>query len=492
MRSRRALLALIAPLCLLVASIVGLGVQSSAADVGSDLEASTQQAIEEILAEDDLPSAIWGIYVRDLETGRVVFSRNADKNLLPASNLKLFTTATALDALGPTHRYITRLYFDGSTRGSSLSGDLVIKGSGDPTFGSRHEDGDPLETWARELRETGVQRIEGRIIGDDDIFEDIPYAEGWDIRHIATEDYASGAGGLSYHDNLVELSVSGGGGGARVSSEPSGYVDIRNQIGSGRRGGGPFRVDRQVGTNTIELTGRVSSSYRGTLRIPIENPTRFTLHAFRDALEAEGITVDAALFDIDDLITAPDYDNGEPLLIHISPPMAEIIRRINRHSDNFYAEQVFRSFSTAGTTGGGADRVIAFLNRAGVETEGLSIRDGSGLSRKDMVTPESIVGLLEYMNRHAAGQAFYNSLPEGGGSGSTLRSRLQGVPMRGKTGSLEYVRALSGYVTGPGGRRLAFSVIANNYTTGGSAIAGATDRIVRALATGQRVPADED
>ena len=493
MRIRRPFLTLVALAGLIAAFMVSVGVLPSSADADSDLETSTQRAIEEILAEEDLPSAIWGIYVLDLETERVVFSRNADKNLIPASNLKLFTTATALDALGADHRFITRLYFDGTTNGDgTLNGDLVIKGSGDPTFGSRHEDGDPLENWARELRETGVERIEGRIIGDDDVFEDNPYAEGWDIRHIATEDYASGAGGLSYRDNLVELSVSGGGGGARVTSEPSGYVDIRNQIGSGRRGGGPFRVDRQVGTNTIGLTGRVSPSYRGTLRIPIENPTRFTLHAFRDALEAEGISLDAALFDIDDLITVPDYDNDEPLLIHVSPPMSEIARRINRESDNFYAEQVFRSFSQDGTTGGGAERVIAFLDHAGVESEGLSIRDGSGLSRKDMVTPQAIVGLLDHMNQHSARQAFWNSLPEGGGSGSTLRSRLRGVSMRGKTGSLEYVRALSGYVNAPNGRRLAFAIIANNYTTGGGTIAGAADRIVRALATGQRVPADDD
>lgn len=493
MNTRYNLFALFAFAWLLVALTLGVGIRPSAADADSDLEASTRQAIAEILAEEDLPSAIWGIYVQDLQTGRAVFSLNADKNLIPASNLKLFTTATALDFLGADHRFITRLYFDGSTGGNgTLVGDLVIKGSGDPTFGSRHEQVDPFETWARELKESGVLRIEGRIIGDDDAFEDNPYAEGWDIRHIATENYASGAGGLSYRDNLIALSISGGGGGARVTSEPSGYVEIRNQVGSGRRGGGPFRVDRQVGTNTIELTGSVSSSYRGTLRIPIENPTRFALHAFKAALEAEGIAVSASIFDMDDLNSEPDYDDDEPLLIHVSPPMSEIAQRINRQSDNFYAEQVFRAFSAGGTTSGGSARVIAFLDRAGVETEGLSIRDGSGLSRKDMVTPQAIVGLLDHMDGHPARQAFLDSLPEGGGSGSTLRSRLRGVPMRAKTGSLEYVRALSGYVTAPGGRRLAFSIIANNYTTGGDIIAGAADRIVRALATGQRVPADED
>lgn len=471
------------------------GVKSSQADSDEDLHVQTQAAIEEILNEPDLPSAIWGIFVRDLRTGRVVFSRNSDKNLVPASNLKLFTTATALDFFGSDHRYITRLYFEGSTQSDgTLNGDLIIRGSGDPTFGSRHQEVNPLETWARQLRESGVRRIEGRIIGDDDILEDRPWAEGWDVWHVATEDYAPGAGGLSYRDNLVELSVSGSGSGSRasVSTNPSGYAQIENSVISSRGGGGrPFRIDRILGTNTIELTGSISTRYRGNSLIPIYNPTRFTLHAFVEALGDQGITVNAAVADLDDLDFTPSY-SGDPLLIHASPPMHQIVRRINQRSDNFYAEQVFRTFAGDGSTGDGARRVLSFLEGAGVDTEGLAIRDGSGLSRKDMVTPASIVGLLDHMDDHPERSAFWNSLPEGGGSGSTLRSRLSGIPVRAKTGSLAYVRALSGYVTAPNGNRLAFSVIANNYTTRGGSINGAADRIVRALATGARVPAEEN
>ena len=476
-----------APLALL---LVALAVHPLAADDEAPLETRTQAAINEILNEPDLPSAIWGIHVRDLESGRTVYSHNADKNLIPASNLKLFTTAAALDVLGPDYRYVTRLYFDGSTTADgTLRGDLIIRGSGDPTFGSRHAAGeDPFEAWARALRESGVRRVEGRLIGDDDAFEDNPYAEGWDVWHIATESYAPGAGGLAYADNLVELNLSG----SNVRTDPAGYVEVRSRPRT-RRGGGysPFSVERELGTNTIYLNGAVSSRYRGTMLIPIDNPTRFALHAFAEALREEGITVDAGRYDVDDLDSPPRYDGQEPLFTHVSPPLSEIVRRVNQRSDNFYAEQVFRTLSEDGSTRGGTRRVLAFLENAGVETDGLSIRDGSGLSRKDLVTPASMVGLLERMNRHPARAAFFASLPEGGSASSTLRNRLSGVPVRAKTGSLEYVRALSGYVTAPNGHRYAFSVIANNYTTNGSAIASAMDRIVRALATGQRVPAAE-
>ena len=316
------------------------------------------------------------------------------------------------------------------------------------------------------------------------MFEDLPYAEGWDVWHVATESYAPPSGGIAYDDNLVELDISG----SNVRTKPSGYVEVRRRPNT-RHGGGysPFSVERELGTNRIYLNGAVSSRYRGTLLVPIENPTLFAVHAFAEALRDEGIAVDAGRYDVDDLDRAPDYEGKEPLLTHVSEPLAEIVRRINVHSDNFYAEQLFRTLSEDGTTRGGARRVLAFLENSGVDADGLSIRDGSGLSRKDLITPQAMVGLLDRMNRHPARAAFVNSLAEGGSSG-TLRNRLGGVPVIGKTGSLEYVRALSGYVTAPNGHRYAFCVIANNYTDSGSAIAGAMDRIVRALATGQRVP----
>ena len=478
------------PLALLVLALVVFSVRPLFADdQGNPLEAQTRAAIDAILAEPDLPSAIWGIYVRDLETGRTVYSTNSDKNLIPASNLKLFTTATALDALGPDFRYVTRLYFDGETLpDGTLRGTMTIRGSGDPTFGSRNTEGpDPLVEWAKNLREAGVTAIEGLIVGDDDVFDDNPWAEGWDVWHVATEDYAPGSGGLAYRDNLVELRLSG----STVRTSPEGYVEIRNGVRATSGGGAsPFHVERALGTNTITLSGRVSPRYCGTLHIPIDHATRFTLHAFAEALRDEGIRVDAQLADVDDLDDKPSYDGQEPVLVHASPPLRDIIRQINRRSDNFYAEQLFRTFSSDGSTREAARRVLAFLDAGGVETDGLSIRDGSGLSRKDLITPQSMVGLLDRMNRHPARAAFYDSLPEGGGSQSTLRNRMRGLPVHAKTGSLEYVRALSGYVNGPNGNRYAFCVIANNYTTSGGSIGSAQDRIVRALATGERVPVE--
>ena len=455
-------------------------------------EAQLAAAVDEVLADPDLPPAIWGIVVQDARTGRVVLSRNADKNLLPASNLKLFTTAAALDALGPTFRYTTRLYHLGEVSADgTLRGDLVIRGSGDPTFGSSGQ-GDPLDDWARALAEAGVRRVDGRIVGDDDVFEDARYAEGWDVTHIATEAYAPPAGGLVWGDNLVSVQIRAGAPGQRprFESDPDGFATLTGDVTT-RSGGGRLDIERALGADTFVLRGGVPAGYRGTLRVPVANPTLFAVHAFAQALEEAGIDVSRAeRVDVDDTDRKPSYDGAEPLRAHVSPTLDEIVERTNVESDNLYAEQLFRTLG-GGTVERAADRVEAFVSAAGADAEGLSIVDGSGLSRKDMVTPAALAAVLRTMRTHAASRSFLRSLPEGGGQGSTLRNRLSGVPVRAKTGSLMAVRCLAGYVDGPGGTPYVFVLMANNYTTGGGRIAGAQDDIVRALAAGRRVPADE-
>lgn len=457
-------------------------------------EAATAAAIAEILDDPDLPAAFWGLVVHDARTGRVVFSRNADKNLLPASNLKLFTTATALDALGPTFRYTTRLYHLGDVSpDGTLTGDLVIRGSGDPTFGSS-DHGDPLEDWAEALAAAGVRRVVGRIIGDDDVFRDARYAEGWDVTHIATESYAPAAGGIAWADNLVDIEIEGTSPGqpVRFESDPAGFVTVRGDVITRGSGGAGLGVERTLGTDEFTLRGGVPARYRGTLQVPVANPTLYAVHAFASRLAAAGVDVSrAARVDVDDLAEKPSYEGAEPLRASVSETLAEIVERTNRESDNLYAEQLFRTFGN-GSTDRAADRVEAFVAGAGAEADGLAIVDGSGLSRKDMVTPNALAAVLRAMRDHPAGAVFRNSLPEGGGAGSTLRNRLGGVPVRAKTGSLQSVRCLAGYVNGPDGTPYVFALMANNYTAQGGQIARAQDEIVRAIANGHRVPADEE
>ena len=278
----------------------------------------------------------------------------------------------------------------------------------------------------------GVARIEGRIIGDDDVMDDRPYADGWDIGYIATEDWAQSAGGLTYADNLVTLHIAGTRPGepATVEPGPTGYVEVRNDLTTrGRRGYNPIRIRRTVGTNQIQIEGAVSAGYRGAARIPIQDPTAFTLHAFVDRLREAGITVAAEIVDADDLGEAPSYDDA-PILVHLSPPLVDILTTVNQKSNNLWAEQVFRTFSRNGLANGGEERVYEFLEGIGVETEGLAVRDGSGLSRKNLIAPETLGAMLAHLYRSPQRDVFLATLARGGQPETTLRYRLGGLPDR--------------------------------------------------------------
>lgn len=433
--------------------------------------------------------AFWGAYVQELGSGEVLYTNNAGNPFIPASNQKILTSATALDALGSEYRYKTVLYFDGSVGGDELQGDLILKGSGDPTFGSVEVSGeDPLRAWARRLAELGVKRIDGRIIGDDNAFDDRPYAEGWDIDYITSQ--ASRAlgvttSGLAYKDNVVQVRITAGGTNQapEISTQPGGFLNIRNDLTTaGRRRGISVRTSRDFGSETIRLQGSIPRTYDGTIVTPVTNATLFAVNTFRQYLQQFGIELDGEAADIDDLEDF-EYSEEQPLFVYVSPPLSEILAIVNKESNNFYAEQVFRTFSWGGSADGGEKRVKELLSRAGASTNGVSVRDGSGLSRKDMITPEAMAKLLAHMNNHRERRAFLASLAEGGEANSTLRYRLHNVPVRAKTGSLEFVRTLSGYATGPSGQTYAFAVFANNYTGPSYQVTQTIDRIVREVAS---------
>lgn len=455
--SRRCVSALV-----LVVSFAALFLSSATAQ-------SVSARIDELLERRQVAQSFWGLCIYDLERDSLLYSRNPGHAFLPASNQKLLTTAAALDLLGSTYRYETTLTFDGTTQDSVMQGDLRLEGSGDPTFGSTEVGGrDPLQDWAERLSEMGVRRIEGRLIGDDNAFHDWPYPDGWNVNYLTRQkgrQMGLSAGGLSYHDNVVPLRIEATQPGQPPDADvnPQGVLSIRNQaVTSERWRGSTLMVNRTFSTNDVVLTGSVSRSYHGVRSVPVSDPTAFTLRVFRQRLREAGIETDLKLVDIDALETSPS--GGEPLFVELSPPLSEIVEVINKESNNFYAEQVFRTYGWGGSFRGGARRTETFLRRAGIDTQPLSINDGSGLSRKDLLTPWAVMELLAYMHEHPASDSFFASLPRGGERSTTLEYRLSGLPVWAKTGSLAFVRALSGYLERPDGGRVAFAMFANNYT----------------------------
>lgn len=442
--------------------------------------------IESLLQQGRAADAFWGVSIYDLDRDSLLYSRNAEHGFLPASNQKLFTAAAALDLLGSTYRYETTLSFDGTTRDSVMQGDLRLEGSGDPTFGSTAlRRTDPLREWAERLAEMGVRRIEGRLIGDDEAFRGGGYPDGWNVNYLTRdkgEQMGVRAGGLSYRDNSVPVSVKATRPGEPpvVRVQPEGVVEYENHaVTSERWRGSTLLINRTFSTNKLVLTGSVARSYEGIRNVPVANPTLFTLRVFQKRLQAEGIETDLDLVDIDSLDAPPD--DGTPLFVKLSPPLSEIVRVINERSDNFYAEQVFRTYGWGGSARGGTRRTKSFLQRTGIDTRALLINDGSGLSRKNLVTPQAMRGLLVHMAEHPRREAFLSSLPRGGEDNTTLDGRLARTPVRAKTGSLAFVRTLSGYVERPDGSLVAFTLFANNYTGPSHQITHTMDDIVRML-----------
>lgn len=443
--------------------------------------------INSLLQERRANHAFWGVSIYDLEQDSLLFSRNAERGFLPASNQKLFTTAAALDLLGSTYRYETTLTFDGTTKDSVMQGDLRLNGSGDPTFGSTAlRLTDPLRDWAERLAEMGVRRIEGRLIGDDEVFLDGFYPDGWSVNYLTRQkgqQMGVKAGGLSYRDNTVPVTVHATQPGQppEVYIQPNGVLEFENRaVTSERWRGSTLLINRTFSTNRIVLTGSVARSYEGVRNVPVSDPTAFTLRIFEERLQQAGIETDLEIVDVDDL-EAPSSE-GEPLFVHLSPPLSEIVRVINKRSNNFYAEQVFRTYGWGGSARGGARRTETFLRRAGIDTRDLSINDGSGLSRKDLVTPQAVRELLVHMSEHPEGKAFRASLPRGGERNTTLSLRLGRTNVWAKTGSLAFVRGLSGYVERPDGSLVAFALFANNYTGPSYQITHTMDDLVQMLA----------
>jgi len=442
--------------------------------------------IDRLLERWQADRAFWGISVINLETGEPIYERNADRAFLPASNQKIIMAATALEALGPTYRYQTELQFDGTTEGSTMRGDLILDGSGDPTFGSTEIRGeDPLRAWARRLADMGVERIEGRLIGNDNRFDDRPYPEGWDVDYITKQAgryMGTSAGGIAYKDNVVSVRIAASRPGYRpnVRIRPDGAVRLQNESLTSRRWrGSTLQVDRLFDSNELIMTGSVARSYRGTVTVPVSNPTTFALNTFVTYLRDEGIETDLSVHDVDDLDTR--LPSADALFVHLSPPLSEIVGIINKQSNNFYAEQVFRTYGWGGSSKGGSRRTNAFLRRAGIDTDLFRVYDGSGLSRKDLATPGAMVDLLRHMDRHDARDAFRSSLAGGGENNTTLEHRLSRAPVFAKTGSLRYVRALSGYGLRPDGTPIAFAIFANNYTGPSYQITRTIDDVVRAV-----------
>jgi D-alanyl-D-alanine carboxypeptidase/D-alanyl-D-alanine-endopeptidase (penicillin-binding protein 4) len=453
-----------------------------------------QRSIDAVLDRPALAPAFWGVEVRDVRSGRVLYARNAEKNLKPASTLKIVTTAAALDAFGPQERLRTTVETSGRIDAlGRVVGDVYLVGGGDPNLSGRFHDDRPtapFEELAGQLVAAGVRRIEGRLIGHEGLFAGERRGEDWSWGDLVWC-YGAEVSALSFNDNCVDLEVAAGereGDAAVVkASPPSDYYRIVSSVvTAGRGAAGELRVERNLGSSVIRISGTHAIGQPAwTGSVALENPALYAATVFGEVLAARGIAFSSILGTSSEPLPEP----RRVLAVIQSQPMSELIKVVNKESQNLHTETLLRLLGArrerVGTLESGRAAVDDFLQRMGVEAESWSLQDASGLSRSDLLTPHGMATLLVAMDRHPHAAFFRESLAVAGEDG-TLENRMRGTPAEGrvqaKTGSIRNVNGLAGYVTTRRGQRLAFYAVANHHTAGSAEATAAIDALMSLLA----------
>lgn len=414
-------------------------------------------------------SGTWGVIVVSLTNGDTLFGRNPDRQLLPASTMKLFTSALALDRFGPTGRFETKVLRTGTLRADgTLDGDLILRGAGDPTLGGRpSEDGlaVPMTVLARAVADAGIKHVNGALFGDASGFTDAKVPDGWRSRYLQAS-YAARVSALSFNENQITLLVRPDGKRTALAFRPAiTGVDVVNEVKlvAGSRSA-RIRVTQDSVAGRMKVTGWIGTkSAERDFRVVVENPELFAAGALRAALESEGVTVDGPVK------MGQARDSATPVASLNSPTLGRIIEQMNGESNNHFAELLFRNVSRSAGQHGSAEGANTLLGRflsekVHVATDAVFAADGSGLSTLDRVTPRAMVQLLGYARQASWGSVLESSLPVAGET-ETLRRRMRSTAAMGnlhaKTGTTNDVASLGGYVTAANGENLVFSVIYN-------------------------------
>ena len=493
---------------------IGASKASPASSIATELGRRVDRAID----QSDLASARWGVHVVSQTDGSTLYQRNADKLFTPASNMKIYTTAVALDLLGSDFRWRTSVYSIAQPDAyGRIAGDLILYGRGAPDFTTRSENAErgSMTKLVEDLFQRGVRTIDGDVIGDESYFRGDPLGEGWqwtDLQwYFAAEASALTINGNEVGVNLVPSPKSGHPPELKAA-EPSEFVKVENRMITGKQGMRPtIGVHRGLSDNNVKVWGEFPPDSKGFgVRLSVHNPALWASTMFKDALQSRGITVAGEAKARDSRVA--ESQRFEPsgaveLAFVNSQPLGEILKKTNQESNNLYAELILRTLgrergpmaalpTQIGRERGDSEVGLAvirlWLARAGVPTEQLALHDGSGLSRLNLVTPEATVALLRVISNTSSSQVFHASLPVSGRSG-TIAGRLKSLTNRvaAKSGSLTYDASLSGYLTASDGQVFIFSIMCNDQTQPKSSTR-LIDEILGILAAFPSVPAESE
>lgn len=447
--------------------------------------------------------ASWGVEVRSLDRGEVLFSHNAGRLMMPASNMKILTLAAAAERLGWEHRFTTTLESSADVENGILRGDLYVRGTGDPTMSTRGRRGAAvLDEWSAALRAAGVHTIEGRVIGDDNAFDDEALGPGWSWDYLEAG-YAAPIGALQYNENTADLTTAPGarvGDAVIVSLAPGTGLTLVNLARTAEAaetpGRGGVSVQRRLDRPELVVTGSLPVSAPSATRVvAVVNPTLFFAQSVKDGLVSRGISVTGPALDADDIV--PDLPGGRERRVLArtdSPPLREVGTVLMKVSQNQYAETLLKALGASqgglGTIAAGRRAAAEIFRAWGVRDDGYVMSDGSGLSRYNYTSASTITTILSRMHAEARHrEPFLATLPVAGKDG-TISTRMRRTPAEGnamaKTGSIANVRSLSGYVKTRDGETLVFAMLANDFVVPAATVNWIADLAVEVLANFRR------
>lgn len=466
---------------------------------------SLSSELDTIFSDPVLSRGLISARIDSLRTGETIYSKNADKLVMPASNMKILSMTVAAEKLGWNFTYETRLEAAGTVTNGVLNGDLVVVGGGDPTILTNDSGPAPLiSEWAAALRAAGIKRVNGRILGDDSYFDDETLGMGWSWDDMVFG-YSAPISGLSYNENQVVARVTPGakvGDPAKIELLPTlghGLIVDNKVLTQARpadaapdaRPRASVGYDRMFGQKTLVVRGTIPMGAAPSIQtVAVNNPTLFFTESLRLGLIADGIIVRDGAFDLDE-VTAPPAAGARTLIVkRTSPPLSVIGPYFMKESQNYIAETLFKTLGKVvkgqGTAAAGRAVVMETLASWGVPADAIVMRDGSGLSRYNYVTTGAIVTMLTRMWKNEALRGpFAAALPVAAHDG-TLSNRMKNTwldsHVQAKTGTISNVRSLSGYLETKSGERIVFSIIGNHFTVPSSQIDAIAEKALALVA----------
>ncbi len=447
------------------------------------------QKIDEALKNRCLDDNQTSISIVAMPSGKKVYAYNTEQSLLPASVIKIVTTAAALHYLGPEYRFKTKFLYSGERKGDTFHGDLIIRGGGDPTLST-----ETLWSIAKQIKGSGINEITGNIVIDAHFFDKSDkVSEWWDDEERSQRAYDAKLSALPLNFNAIAVHVQPGSyvkDKLNIWLEPTlPYIRLHNMTKTVRKRSrrntvSIRRTEKVPGEVEMRIRGKLHSSVQERVfYLNVDDPMRYVTETFRALLQEVGVNINGTSKVVYIPVVAKEWHK------HLSAPLSVILKLLNTYSNNMTAEQIVKTIAAEqnvpGSHAEGLRLMKEFLRLSGVNMEGIVLVDGSGLSRKNRMTTRAITDLLTSLfSRFDIGPDFISVLRVMGAQG-VLSQRLAKSPARGKirakTGTLRGLSALAGYVASKDGKVYGYALFLNNNRCGYRKADQIEDSIVTAI-----------